>query len=110
MKQLEQKFARPARPAQARKTLVEVMIGLVLSSMLLAMTGSLWLYGIRNFGAVANYTELQAKSRNGLDLRSRNLRPPSPVPDSQRSGSTQWLEVTNAVAGTQIVHTRKAIL
>ena len=110
MKQLEQKFARPARPAQARKTLVDVMIGLVLSSMLLAMTGSLWLYGIRNFGAVANYTELEAKSRNGLNLRSRNLRPASQVQGFQRSGSTQWLRLTNAVAGTQILHTRKATL
>ena len=59
--------------------LVEVLVGLVLSSMLVAMTGSLWLYGIRNFGAVANNTELEAKSRNGLVFRSRNLRPASPV-------------------------------
>jgi Tfp pilus assembly protein PilW len=94
----------------SRRVLVEVMVGLVLSTMLVAMTGSLWLYGIRNFGAVANYTELEAKSRNGLDFRSRNLRPASSVTGFQNSGSTEWVRLTNAVAGTQIVYTRKATL
>jgi prepilin-type N-terminal cleavage/methylation domain-containing protein len=68
MKQLDQKIARPARRAQAGMTLVEVMVGLVLSSMLVTMTGF------------------------------------------QNSGSTGWLRLTNAVAGTQIVSTQKATL
>jgi hypothetical protein len=50
MKQLDQKFARQARRAQARMTVVEVMVGLVLSTMLVAMTGRC-MY-IRNFGGV----------------------------------------------------------
>jgi hypothetical protein len=59
---------------------------------------------------VANDTELEAKSRNGLDLRSRNLRPASPVTGFQNNGSTEWVRLTHAVAGTQIVYTRKATL
>jgi len=89
--------------------LVDMLVGLMLSSMLVAMTGWLCLFGSRNFGAMGNYTELVGKSRNGLELRSRDLRPASQLTGLPNSGSAQWLRLTNAVAGTQIVYRWKAI-
>jgi len=88
--------------------LIEVMLGLVLSSMLLAMTGSLWLFGSRNFVAVGNHAELDAKSRSAFELRSRTLRPASQVTGSQDGESPKWLRVTNSVARTQIAYAWKA--
>jgi Tfp pilus assembly protein PilW len=90
------------------RVLVEVMVGLVLSSMLVAMTGSLWLVGSRTFGAVGTYTELDARSPNALELRSRQLRPATQVTSYQDSKSTKRLRLTRAVAGTQIACTWKA--
>ena len=55
-------------------TLVEVMVSVALGSMVLAMAGSLWLFGSRSFAAMGNYTDLDAKSRNALDLMSRDIR------------------------------------
>jgi hypothetical protein len=89
-------------------TLAEVMVGLVLGSMLMAMTGSLWLFGNRSFAALGNYADLDARSRNALDLMSRDLRPAARVTGFQNSGTTRWLRVTNATAGTTITYTWSA--
>ena len=51
-----------------------MMVALALSSMLLARAGSLWLFGSRSFAAMGNYADLDARSRNALDLMSRDIR------------------------------------
>ena len=88
--------------------LIDALVGLMLSSMLAAMTGSLCVVGSRSFAAMGNYAELDTKSRNALVSRSRNLRPAPQVTSFQNSAPTQWLEVTNVVAATQIAYTWKA--
>jgi len=71
-------------------TLVEVMVGLVLSSTLLAMAYSLWLFGSRSFAAMSNYTDLDAKSPQC----TRSNVPGRPPGDAgggfSMSGSTKW--------------------
>ena len=89
-------------------TLVEVMVCVGLGSMVLAMAGSLWLFGSRSFAAMANYAELDAKSRNALDLMSREIRQATRVTGFQNSGSTRWLQVTNAAQGTTTTYTWNA--
>jgi Tfp pilus assembly protein PilW len=79
--------------------LVEVMVGLVLSSLLLGMAGWLWLAGIRNLAASAHSPELVAQRHNALRSTSRNL---DPAPQATRR------TVTHAIAGTQIGDTGKA--
>jgi hypothetical protein len=81
-------------------TLVEVMVGVALSSILLAMASSLWLFGSRSFAAMGNYADMDAKSRNALDLMSRELRQASQVVAFQNTGTTRWLTVTNPSLGT----------
>ena len=90
--------------------LVDVLVGLMLSSMLVAMTGSLWLVSSRSFAAMGNYAELDTKSCNALVSRSRSLRPAPQVTIFQNSAPTKWLRVTNVVAITQIAYTRKTTL
>lgn len=85
--------------------LVDVLVGLLLSSMLVAMAGSLRLVGSRSLAAMGNYAELDTKSRNALVSRSRNLRPAPQVTSFQNSAPTKWLGVTNVVAVTQIAYT-----
>jgi prepilin-type N-terminal cleavage/methylation domain-containing protein len=98
-----------SRGKQARGfTLVETMIGLALSSIIFALAGSLWLFGSRSFVAMGNYADLDAKSRYALDLMSREIRQATQVTAFQNSGTTKWLTVTNALAGTATTYTWNA--
>jgi Tfp pilus assembly protein PilW len=85
-------------------TLAEMMVSVGLGSMILAMAGSLWLFGSRSFAAMGNYTDLDAKSRGALDLMSREIREATRVTGFDNSGSTRWLQVTNAAQGTTITY------
>jgi prepilin-type N-terminal cleavage/methylation domain-containing protein len=86
-------------------TLPEMMIAAALASLLLAGAGSLWLFGGRSLAAMANYTDLDAKSRHALDLMSRDIREADQVMGCYNSGQTnwhgvKWLSVTNTAQGT----------
>ena len=89
-------------------TLIEVMFGLVLSSMLLALTGSLWFFGSHSLVAVSDYTDLDARSRSALDLMSQELRHASQVTGFQNNATIKWLQVTNLAKGTAITYTWNA--
>ncbi len=89
-------------------TLMEVMVSVALGSIVLAMASSMWLFGSRSFAAMGNYADLDAKSRNALDLMSRDIREATRVTGFQNSGSTRWLQVTNAAQGTAITYTWNA--
>jgi hypothetical protein len=81
-------------------TLLELMVALALSVTLVAMACSLWLFGSRNFAAMSNYTDLDAKSRKAIDLMSLDIRQATQVADFQMSGTSKWFTVTNTVLGT----------
>ncbi len=53
--------------------LVELLIGLVLSFMLVACTGALWLYGTRSLAATRSQMELDAKIGHLPRLKPLNL-------------------------------------
>jgi len=91
-------------------TLPETMVAVELSSILLAMAGSLWLFGSRSFAAMGNYADLDAKSRNALDQMSRDIRQATQVTAFQNSDtSKKRLVVTNTAAGTGITYTWNAV-
>lgn len=89
-------------------TLIEMMIGVALSSIILALAGSLYLFGSRSFVAMGNYADLDTKSRAALDLMTRDIRQATLVTAFQNSGTTKWITITNAVAGTTATYTWKA--
>ena len=89
-------------------TLIEMMVGVALSSILLALSGSLWLFGSRSFVAMGNYTDLDAKSRSALDLMSRDIRQATAVMGTDNQAGTKSLTVTNALLGTGTTYTWKA--
>jgi prepilin-type N-terminal cleavage/methylation domain-containing protein len=81
-------------------TLVELMVGVAISSIILALASSMWLFGSRSFAAISNYADLDARSRTALDLMSREIRQASRVIAFQNTGTTRWLTVTNVALGT----------
>jgi prepilin-type N-terminal cleavage/methylation domain-containing protein len=81
-------------------TLLEVMIAMCLSSMLLTFAGSMYLFGTRSFVAMGNYVDLDAKSRNAVDLMSRDIRESTQVTAFQNDATFKKLTMTNAFEGT----------
>jgi hypothetical protein len=78
--------------------LIEVMIAVAIAGMVMALVMTLYLFGMRSFGAIGNYAEMDAKSRQALDLMLREVRQSSTVVGFQTNGPTPWLSVayTNA--------------
>jgi len=66
-----------AATKQARRlgmTLVEMMIATGVGSIVLAALMALTFFSARSFAAVANYVDLDARSRNALDKMSQEIR------------------------------------
>ena len=59
---------------RAGMTLVEVLVAGAIASVVLGMLASLIFYTGRSFAALANYVDLDAKSRHALDVMSREIR------------------------------------
>lgn len=80
-------------------SLVELMVAMGLASLVLASVGSMSVYAARSFVAIINYTSLDAKSRYGLDVVSRELRQADTLLSFQTNRS---LTFTNARAATTV--------
>lgn len=59
---------------RAAFTLVEFLITLAVGSILFVTVGVLGMYAGRSFAGLANYTDLDARSRNALDRLTRDVR------------------------------------
>jgi prepilin-type N-terminal cleavage/methylation domain-containing protein len=55
-------------------TLVEMMVGLAIGCLLLAALATLYVFSMRSFASMANYSDLNQKSRYASDLISRDIR------------------------------------
>ncbi len=55
-------------------SLVELMVGLTVGLVILAVVGSVLLWSSRSFAAIANYADLDNASRNALDTMTRDIR------------------------------------
>jgi len=80
-------------------TLVEMMIAAGLATIVLAMVMSVYLFGLRSFAAMDNYTQLCGKSRQALDLMSRDIRQATNVLSINASLPTRSLTL-GTYAGT----------
>jgi hypothetical protein len=76
-------------------TLIDMMIAVALGAIVLAITMVLYTFGLRSFGSMGNYAEMDAQSRNALDFMSREIRQSSLVIGVQNSGAVRWLRVAN---------------
>ena len=60
-------------------TLVELMVGIALGSLLLLGVVSMYLFSLKSFTSMSNYTELNAGNRYASDIVTRDLRSASGV-------------------------------
>jgi prepilin-type N-terminal cleavage/methylation domain-containing protein len=86
-------------------TLVEVLIATALGSLVLATVASLSVYGARSSMAIANYTDLDSKSRYALDVIGREIRQATAVTGFQTNATGSYLTLTNAQEGAAVTLT-----
>ena len=55
-------------------TLVELMVGIALGTLLLAAVASSYLFSLKSFTSMANYSELNARNRYASDIITRDIR------------------------------------
>ena len=81
-------------------TLVELLFAVGVGSIIVAGVATMSLYGARSFASIGNFADMDADSRQALDLLSRELRQASAVWDVGTDLPVKWLSVTNAAAGS----------
>ena len=74
-------------------TLVEMMVGVAIGCLLLAALATLYVFSMRSFASMANYSDLNQKSRYASDIVTRDIR-------SAYNVISAWPSLT---AATQIV-------
>jgi hypothetical protein len=83
---------------------MEMLIAVGGASILMAMVMGLYIFGVRSFSAIGNYTSMDANSRRALDLMLREIRESSMVVGYKTNGTARWLKLafTNSPAATNI--------
>ena len=85
-------------------SLVEVMVASGVAALALMVVGTLAMFGLHSFVAMGNYTDLDAKSRNALDLMTRDLRQAAAVGYTTNDHSKTLL-LTNTLGNRFIRYT-----
>jgi prepilin-type N-terminal cleavage/methylation domain-containing protein len=68
-------FRRTSRERSGRGfTLLEMMVALAIGCLVLGAGVSVYLFSVRSFASMANYSDLNEKSRNASDMISRDIR------------------------------------
>ena len=79
-------------------TFIELLVTVGLGALVLTVVTMLFLFGMRSFGSIGNYSAMDAQSRLALDLMSQEIRQSGQVFGAQTGGAVKWLTVgvTNA--------------
>ena len=86
-------------------TLVELLVASALASMVLGVVMTINVFGQKSFIAIGNYVNLDAKSRNTLDVLSREIRNATAVLSIQTNLPVKSLTLTNATLSQAVTIT-----
>src|SRR4051794_30508120 len=101
----DEAVSRTGRVASHGLTLMEVLVATGLGSLMAAIIFTLTLYGERSFAVMANCADLDSKSRNALDVMSREIRQATQVTAVVTNFPLKWLTLTNADRGSKLTLT-----
>jgi hypothetical protein len=88
--------------------LPELLVAVGISSLLLAVVLAVNVFGAKSFVSIGNYVNLDCKSRNTLDVLSREIRNATAVVSFQTNLPIRSLTLTNATLGKTISLTYNA--
>src|SRR5258706_11517022 len=76
-------------------TLVELMVGVTLGSLLLIGVASLYLFSAKSFVAMTNYVDLNSRNRRANDWLSRDIRSATSVSSAISSATNSQLALVS---------------
>lgn len=85
-------------------TLVEMFVAVGVGAVVVAMVLALYLFSMRSFASLGNYTEMDTRSRMSLDLMTLEMRQSSAVVGFHTNASARWLKLTNGIVGKVITY------
>ena len=86
-------------------TLVELLVTVGLGTLVVAVIATLTVFGARTFASLVNYTELDQKGRNSLDVMCMEIRQTTSVISMANTATMKSLTFTNADLGQIIKFT-----
>ena len=86
-------------------TLVELLVAVGLGTLVVAVIATLTVFGARTFASLVNYTELDQKGRNSLDVMCMEIRQTTSVMSMANTATMKSLTFTNADLGQIIKFT-----
>lgn len=101
---MESKHFNPV-VSRAAFTLPEMMVAMAIGLILTLGASSFYLFSMRSFTSMANYTDLNIKSRNASDLISRDLRSALSV----QSLNNNQLVLNEPGSGANVTYTYDAV-
>src|SRR5947209_17031637 len=88
---------KPNKVGCAGMSLVEMLIAIVISGIVFAAVGMMIFFSGRSYAALANYVDLDNKSRSALDLMSKEIRQVDCVTNSATATLPGGKVVTNQI-------------
>src|SRR4051794_8346987 len=79
------------KSVQAGFTLVELMVGTALGSLLLVGVASLYLFSTKSFVSMTNYADMNRRSREASDILSRDVRSAATVSSATSTATNSQL-------------------
>src|SRR5436190_13650683 len=78
-------------------TLIELLLAAAVGLVVLGGGLAASVYGTRSFSIIGNYSDMDAKSRQAIDLLNQTLHPASAVTEFATNSNLSWLGVTTKV-------------
>ena len=85
--------------------MIELLVAVGIGALVLAVVATLANFGARSFATMVNYSDLDQKSRQAIDIMIREIRQATRVTGMHTALPTKWLRLTNADLGHTVTFT-----
>ena len=97
-------FIKPAIPATRAYTVVEIMVAVAVFSISALALATIFLFSIRSYAAMANYSVLDQKNRQAMDQLTFEIRQARSVVGYSSNSTSSSLTITNG-DGLRVTYT-----
>jgi len=86
-------------------SVIDLLTTVGVASIVLTVLMSFYLFALRGVGAIGNYTQMDGKSQQAVDLMLREVREANLVVDYQNKSSGAWLKLANTTVSPSVTNT-----
>ena len=86
-------------------TLPELLVTVAIGALVMMAIAGFTVYSLRSFVAMANYADLDEKSRRTVDEMTRQIRQASGIANYNNTGAKRWITLTNSVVSDFVRYT-----